>query len=123
MACRKKFCATVSSSGFALLKCHSPRWYAAQASRLSGGLRIARRSSASAIAGVRAVVNACVISSCTAKMSARLRSYRSALVCKGVVPGDYEQRGMTRERCDHVFGDAVRDELLLGVAAHVGEES
>ena len=46
---------------------------------------------------------------------------RTALVSKGGVPGDDEQRGIMRKNGDHVFGNAVRHEFLLGVTTHVRE--
>ena len=46
---------------------------------------------------------------------------RTAPVGEGRVPGDDEQRGIARQRSDDVLSDSVGDELLFGVAAHVGE--
>src|SRR6267142_1269820 len=52
---------------------------------------------------------------------ARFRLGLAWFVPRSRVPGDDEQRGIARQRSDDVLGDPVGDELLLGVAAHVGE--
>src|SRR5260370_21237026 len=46
---------------------------------------------------------------------------RLAFIGKRRVPGDDEQRGIMRKSGDDVFGYTIGDELLLGVATHIGE--
>src|ERR1700731_290421 len=118
MACRKKLCAIVSSSELALLKCQSP--VVAVGPEVIPCFSFDElRSDTDPIADLTYAAFEHITH--TQLASHLFHIDRAALVGKGGVPGDYEQRGMTRERCDHVFGNAVGDELLLGVAAHVGE--
>src|SRR5215472_4092055 len=46
---------------------------------------------------------------------------RTALVGEAGVSRDDKQRGIARERSDNVFSDAVGEELLVGVGAHIDE--
>ena len=50
-----------------------------------------------------------------------LHLYRLALVHEGRVARDDEQVAETRQLCDDVLGEAVREKLLLWIAAHVDE--
>src|SRR5262249_60218514 len=45
----------------------------------------------------------------------------AALVGEAGVARDHKQRRVARERSDDVLGDAVGEELLLGISAHIGE--
>ena len=46
---------------------------------------------------------------------------RPALIDEGGVTGDHRERAPGSERGNDVFGEAIREVLLLGIATHVGK--